>query len=268
MLLVIDVGNSHTVTGLYDGDKLVGKWRLKSDRAKTDDEIAVHYHSLFSMVGLNTADIAGVVLASVVPTLERAWLSCCRKYFFTHLQEAIYVVSAKSVSDMISVKLANPGEVGADRLVNGIAAYNQYQMPLVVIDFGTAITFDCVQRGCEYIGGAILPGISISLDALSSKTAKLPHIAVTSSPERVIGTTTVEAMTSGITFGYGSMIDGMIRNIRHEMTGSENGECKVIATGGMASVISPNASTIDVVDPLLTLTGLKMIYDHKAGAGQ
>ena len=193
MLLVIDVGNSQTVTGLYAGEELIGHWRLKSDRAKTDDEIAVHYHSLFSMLGVDTGDISGVVLASVVPTLESAWRSCCSKYFFSHIKERIFVVSAESVRDLITIRLPNPGEVGADRLVNGIAAYREYPTNLVVIDFGTAITFDCVSADCEYLGGAILPGVAISLDALSSRTAKLPHIDVNRIPERVIGTSTVAA---------------------------------------------------------------------------
>lgn len=263
MLLVIDVGNSHTVTGLYDGDQLIGKWRFKSDRAKTADEIAVHYHSLFAMEGINTEAISCVVLASVVPTLETALISCCRKYFFSQLTEPVFVVSSQSVDDMVTVSVPHAGEVGADRLVNSIAAYNLYEKPLIVIDFGTAITFDCVQSGCEYVGGVILPGIAISLDALSSRTAKLPHIDVTEPPENVIGTTTVGAMTSGIVYGYGSMIDGMVQRIQAEMISSDSGDVKVVATGGMASVIAPYSAAIDTVDPLLTLTGLKMIYDYK-----
>lgn len=263
MLLVIDVGNSHTVTGLYEGEKLVGQWRLKSDRAKTDDEIAVHYHSLFSMIGVNTKDVSGVVLASVVPALETAWRSCCQKYFFTHLEEELFVVSSRTVRDMIEIRLPYPEEVGADRLVNGIAAYNRFKKPLVVIDFGTAITFDCVSGDCAYLGGAILPGIAISLDALSSRTAKLPQIDVSRKPDTAIGKSTVEAMTSGIVYGYGGMIDGVIANIREEMTGAPDGDMEVIATGGMASVIAPATTSIQHVDPLLTLAGLKVIYDVK-----
>lgn len=265
MLLVIDVGNSHTVTGLYEGDKLRGQWRLKSDRAKTDDEIGVHYHSLFSMTGIDTREVSGVVLASVVPSLESAWVSCCSKYFFTHLQKKIFVVSADSVQDMICIRLPNPGEVGADRLVNGIAAFRRFKKPVVVIDFGTAITFDCVSGSCEYLGGAILPGIAISLDALSSRTAKLPQIDISKKPASAIGKSTVEAMTSGIVYGYGGMIDGVIQRIRKEMTGSENGDMEVVATGGMASIIAPATQSIQHVDPLLTLEGLKIIFNQKVG---
>ena len=263
MLLVIDVGNSHTVAGLYRGDELLGHWRLKSDRAKTDDEIAVHYHALFSMLEVDTLDITGVILASVVPTLESSWKSCCRKYFFKHLQDKIFVVSAECVRDMIGIKLPRLDEVGADRLVNGIAAYKMVNKPLIVIDFGTAITFDCVNHNCEYIGGAIMPGVAISLDALSSKTAKLPHIDVSKKPESVIGTTTVEAMNIGVVHGYGSMIDGMVEKISKEMMADGSEQPVVVATGGMASVIAPATSSIKHVDQLLTLKGLKYIYETK-----
>lgn len=266
MLFVIDVGNSHTVTGLYDGDRLVGKWRLKSDRKQTDDELAIRYNSIFTMAGINTRDITGVVLASVVPTLEAAWISCSKKHFFDHLQEDMLVVSSANVSDMISIKLPNPGEVGADRLVNAIAAYEKHRSNLVVVDFGTAITFDCVTVACEYLGGAIVPGIAISLEALATKTAKLPHIDVSQAAHRIIGKTTVEAMKSGILYGYGAMLDGMISGIRKELTTPKHPEMVVIATGGMASIVAPYSTTIDHIDSLLTLEGLKIIYSHKTDA--
>jgi type III pantothenate kinase len=173
------------------------------------------------------------------------------------------VISSTNVADMIQIKLPNPDEVGADRLVNAIAAFQRYRCNLVVIDFGTAITFDCITSRCEYLGGAILPGIAISLEALSTKTAKLPHIDVTSPPESIIGKSTVEAMKSGILHGNGAMIDGMIAQIGKELSGSGNEEMKVVATGGMASLIAPYSTAIDHVDPLLTLEGLKIIYEYK-----
>lgn len=263
MLFVIDVGNSHTVTGLYDGDKLVGKWRLKSDRKMTADELAIQYHTLFKIEEIDTAKITGVILASVVPTLETAWMDCSQKHFFSHLSEPVLIISNTNVSDLITIQLPHPEEVGADRLVNAIAAYNQHKCNLVVIDFGTAITFDCVTSNCEYLGGAILPGIAISLEALSTKTAKLPHIDISSGPQNVIGKSTVEAMQSGILYGYGAMLDGMIQGIRKEMTSAADNELKVIATGGMASLISPYSTAIDCIDPMLTLEGLKIIHTAK-----
>lgn len=263
MLFVIDVGNSHTVTGLYEGDHLVGTWRLKSDRKQTDDEIAICYNTIFAMEQIDTSKIQGVVLASVVPRLEAAWVSCCKKHFFTHLQDDLLVISNKNVADMISIKLPNPSEVGADRLVNAIAAYEKHKNNIVVVDFGTAITFDCVNIKCEYLGGAIVPGIAISLEALATKTAKLPHIDVSQSIGKVIGTTTVEAMQSGILYGYGAMLDGMINGIKTELTTKEYPEMTVVATGGMASVVSPYSTTINYIDSMLTLEGLKIIFTAK-----
>jgi len=263
MLFVIDVGNSHTVTGLYDGERLVGKWRLKSDRKQTADELAISYHTLFKMEGIDTGKITGVVLASVVPTLESAWVTCCKTKFFHHLQEPVLVVSNTNVSEMITIKLPNPSEVGADRLVNAIAAYRKFQTHLVVVDFGTAITFDCVTSRCEYLGGAIVPGVAISLEALSTKTAKLPHIDVSDGPDHVIGTSTVEAMKAGILYGYGAMLDGMIAKIKMELTTKDDRRMMVIATGGMASIVAPYATVIDHIDPLLTLEGLREIYHVK-----
>lgn len=263
MLFVIDVGNSHTVTGLYNGDRLVGKWRLKSDRRQTADELAISYHTLFGMEGIDTRSISGVVLASVVPSLEAAWKTCCDKQFFQHLQTPVLIVSDTNVTDMITIKLPHPEEVGADRLVNAIAAYQEFRTNLVVVDFGTAITFDCITSRCEYLGGAIVPGVAISLEALSSKTAKLPHIDVSSGTARIIGRSTVEAMKGGILYGYGAMLDGMIARIRQELTTPEDSQMTVVATGGMANIVAPYTSSIDHIDPLLTLEGLRLIYSAK-----
>ncbi len=262
MFFVIDVGNSHTVTGLYSENKLAAQWRLKSDRKSTADELAVSYDALFTMAGIDKTKIKGIILASVVPTLETAWKNCCRKHFTGCLERDIFVVAVDEIKDLITVKLDNPREVGADRLVNGIAAWNIFQCKLIVIDFGTAITFDCITEKCEYLGGSILPGIAISLEALADKTAKLPHIDVAVPPASIIGKTTVQAMKSGILYGYGAMIDGLVGGIRAEMTRS--GEAvKVVATGGMAGIIEPFTTTIDLIDPLLTLKGLEIIYKKK-----
>lgn len=263
MFFVIDIGNSHTVTGLYDKNELAGQWRLKSDNKCTADELAISYNTLFAMAGIDKSRIKGIILASVVPTLETAWIKCCRKHFSENLTSDIFVVAVNDIKDLISVKLDNPREVGADRLVNGIAAWDMHRCKLIVLDFGTAITFDCITEKCEYLGGAILPGIAISLEALANKTAKLPHIDVREKPLSIIGKTTAQAMRSGILYGYGAMIDGLVKGIRHEMTMRAEEKVKVIATGGMAELIAPFATSIDLIDPMLTLNGLKIIYNRK-----
>lgn len=260
MFLVVDVGNSHTVTGMYDNDVLIGQWRLKSDAKSTVDELAIRYHTLFAMVGIQKEKIKGIIIASVVPTLETAWLSCCRKHFSASLTDDIIVVAVDRLADLIQVKLDNPQEVGADRLVNSIAAWDTAQCKQVIIDFGTAITFDCLTEKCEYLGGTILPGIAISLEALANRTAKLPHIDVSEPPANIIGKSTVQAMKSGILYGYGAMIDGLVQGIRKEMVESDVETFRVVATGGMSSLIAPFATAIDVIDPLLTLNGLAIIY--------
>jgi type III pantothenate kinase len=264
MLFVIDIGNSHTVTGLYDGDLLVGQWRLKSDRDMTADELAISYSALFAMAGIDKLGITDIAIASVVPTLETAWSNCCREHLAANLRNPPLIVSAATVGELIAIKTDNPDEVGADRLVNGIAAWEQFRTDLIVIDFGTAITFDCVTSRCEYIGGIIFPGIGISLEALARKTAKLPHIDVAERSEKIIGTNTIQAMKSGILYGYGAMIDGLSRGISLEMTGDEN-KAKVIATGGMARLIAPYAFSISEIAPNLTLEGLRLIYRRKNG---
>lgn len=262
MLFVIDIGNSHTVSGLYENNILIGQWRLKTDREMTADELAISYNSLFSMAGIDKRRITGIVLASVVPTLENAWIACCREHFSENLAQPPFVVSASTVAELITIKTDNPSEVGADRLVNGIAAWERFKGDLIVIDFGTAITFDCVTARCEYLGGIIFPGIRISLEALATKTAKLPHIDVSEPAPKFIGTNTIQAMKNGILHGYGAMIDGLVRGIGREM--SDNPESvRVVATGGMAGVIAPYASTIAEIDPMLTLSGLQIVFAKK-----
>ncbi len=260
MFLVVDVGNSHTVTGMYKDDKLIGQWRIKSDSRSTSDELAIRYHALFAMEDIKQEDIRGIVIASVVPTLQTAWLNCCKKHFSAHLDNEVFVVTVDKIKDLITVQLDNPKEVGADRLVNGIAAWNLHKTKQVVIDFGTAITFDCVTEKCEYLGGSILPGIAISLEALANKTAKLPQVDVSEVPNSIIGKSTVQAMKSGILFGYGAMIDGLVQGIRAEMVTNPDEDFKVVATGGMARLIAPFAKSIDVIEPMLTLQGLEIIY--------
>lgn len=262
MLFVVDIGNSHTVTAVYQNDELLGHWRLTSDRNRTVDEIGMRYTTLFSMIGLEISGIEKIVISSVVPTLETAWVECCKKYFSAIEQQHIFVVSHQTVEDLVTVMVDNPSEVGADRLVNAIAAWYAYQSNVMVIDFGTAITFDCVASPCQYLGGAIVPGMNLSLDALSSKTAKLPHIDISSPPANVVGKNTIDAMKSGVLFGYGAMIDGLVKRMWDDLQWHDNGDLSVIATGGGAALIAPYSEVIDKVEPLLTLKGLKTICDR------
>lgn len=259
MLLVIDVGNSHTVTGLYDGENLIGHWRLKTDRDLTADELAISYRSLFSMEGIKQSVITHIVLASVVPTLSAAWLHCCQKHFAHHLQQPVINLSYATMSALVTVETDNPTEVGIDRLVNAYGAWRKHQKDLIVIDFGTAITFDCVTKDCVYLGGVILPGIAISLDALASRTAKLPMIDISDPPLSLIGKNTVHAMQSGILYGYGAMVDGIVAGIQKEMA-TQAAETTVIATGGMAQLIAPFTSTIREIDTHLTMQGMQLIF--------
>lgn len=262
MFLAVDIGNSHTVTGMYENSELIGHWRIKSDARSTGDELALCYHALFAMAGIKIDAIEGIIIASVVPTLQTAWIACCEKHFSAHLEKDIFIVTVDNISSLITVQLDNPKEVGADRLVNAIAAWKTNRCKQVVIDFGTAITFDCITEKCEYLGGSILPGIAISLEALANKTAKLPHIDVTNAPPKIIGKSTVQAMKSGILYGYGAMIDGLIKGIHREMAADANEPFKVLATGGMAKIIEPFAGSIDTIEPMLTLQGLQIIYNE------
>lgn len=258
MLFVIDIGNSHTVIGLYEGEKLQGHWRIKSDRNQTPDEIAIQFNALFSMTGLDHLTITGIILSSVVPSLEAAWIDCCTKHFSHNLDSRPLVVNSESLKDLIDIRTDYPAEVGADRLVNAIAAWSRYQSYLIVIDFGTAITFDCVSDTCEYMGGTILPGVAVSLEALSNRAAKLPHIDISTPPQAVIGKNTVDAMKSGILYGYGAMIDGLVEVLSKEMCGTE--KINLVATGGMAGLIIPYSRKVDHIEPMLTLQGLHYIF--------
>jgi len=267
MLLAIDIGNSHTVLGLFHHDRLIGQWRFHSDRDRTEDELAIQCYGLFSLIGVDGGKISHCILASVVPTLEKVWVSWCTKYLAAQLAQPLQVVTAKWIKQHLSIRTEHPEEVGVDRLVNSLAAWQKHQCNLVVIDFGTAITFDCVRACGEFIGGLILPGISISLAALSSGTAKLPSIDLSVGPDKVIGTNTIQAMKSGILHGYGALVEGLIQRILAEMAAPQE-TCQVIATGGMAHLIAPYSEAIHEIDPTLTLTGLHFLSTHCRNAGK
>ncbi|MEJ2057315.1 MAG: type III pantothenate kinase, partial [Desulfofustis sp.] len=214
MLFVIDIGNTHTVAGIIEEESISRQWRIKTDPAMTADELAIQYSNLFHMAGIDAADVCGIALSSVVPQLESAYFQCCSQLFTLSSGVEMINVCSENVADIIEVKLTNPSEIGADRLVNSIAAFHLCRSNAIVIDFGTAITFDCISENSEYLGGLILPGLHVSLGALSRKAAKLPEIDLRQPPENVIGNSTVSAMKSGVLFGYGAMIEGLIEKVK------------------------------------------------------
>ncbi len=257
MLFAVDVGNSHTVSGIYKDGQLVGNWRLQSRQDRTADELAIRYHGLFQMVGINPELITGFIVASVVPTLETSWLHFARSYL-TKLKQSPLAVN-HTLKFGMNIATENPAEVGADRIVNAVAAWERFHSPLIVIDFGTAITFDCVNNEPAYVGGTIHPGIGISLDALATRTAKLPRLDIDVTPDHPIGTTTVKAIHSGMLYGFGGLVDRMVQVLSRQLTPDQE-RARTIATGGMAELIKPYSQTIDEIDTELTLTGLQIIY--------
>ncbi len=253
MLLAVDVGNSHMVIGLFAGRDLRCHWRMKTDASCTVDELAALFHGLFAMEKLAFADIRAIAIASVVPPMALTWKAFTAKYLHC---EPLMVTSATAG---IAIRTDNPAEVGADRLVNAVAAYHEYHGPLIIVDFGTAITFDCVAADGAYLGGVIAPGMAISLEALGSRTAKLPRVDISTPPPQAIGTNTIDAIKAGILYGYAGLIEGLIKRIQAEMAPAK---ARVIATGGMAALIAPYTEAIEAVDPMLTLKGLQILHEQ------
>lgn len=252
MLFAVDVGNSQTVCGLFKKSTLLCHWRLKTDREETADELAARFLPLFTMQNIHFKDITGVIVASVVPTQQQAWHEFSTRYADCEP----LIVSGLSLATGIKIITDNPAEVGADRIVNAVAAFEQFNKSCIVVDFGTAITFDCISAKGEYLGGAIMPGMSIALDALASRTAKLPRIDISAPPQKAIGTNTVDAIKSGLLFGYGALVDGLIKKLSAEFADTP----QVIATGGMAELVAPYTESIQIVDPMLTLKGLYILH--------
>jgi type III pantothenate kinase len=265
MLLTVDVGNSHTVIGIFYDQTLIHQWRLKTDRNQTADDLAIACYALFQLQGIQREEIHAFVLCSVVPTLETAWLHFANKHFTACLIPPTVVSSTSDTG--IQIMTDNPAELGADRIVNAVAAWDYFATALIVIDFGTAITFDCVSSKAEYLGGAIHPGIGISLDALAGKTAQLPRINLNEQTSKALGRNTVDAIRSGILHGFGGMIDRMVSLLSQDILAQdslpEGSKVQVIATGGMAELIAPYSSSVDFVDPVLTLTGLRLIHERR-----
>lgn len=250
MILVIDIGNTNTVIGVYDGTNLVKDWRIRTERRTTEDEFNILARNLFSESDINSRNIAKTIISCVVPPMVTILDSFCRKY----LGHAPHWVDAMSVSSL-PIRYKNPSEVGADRIVNAVAAFHKYQTSLVVIDFGTATTFDSISEKGEYLGGAISPGIMIASEALFMKASKLPRVEIFVPPENVIGKDTTSSIKAGIIFGYAGLVDGIVRRMQIEMDTNP----KVIATGGLAELMYQVSETIEVVEPTLTLEGLRII---------
>ena len=251
MLLAIDVGNSNNVIGLFSGEKLLTHWRIRTEWNRTADEYWVLIKEFILLNDVETETIDDIIIACVVPPLVPILQGMAKKYF---LCEPLIV--GPGVKTGISILYRNPSEVGADRIVNSVAAFEKYGGPLIIVDFGTATTFDVVSNKGEYLGGSIFPGVQISLEALFKNTAKLPRVDMTL-PEKVIGKSTVESLRSGAVYGFSGMVEAIVRQIKDELGQS----ARVIATGGVLDWITNKTSVIDTLDPFLTLDGLRIIYE-------
>ena len=252
MLLVIDVGNTNMVLGVYKDTELLDHWRISTDRQRTTDEYGVLIRELFYLNDLRADDINAIIISSVVPPVVPTLERMCQRYF--GLSPLLIGPGVKTGMD---IRYDNPREVGADRIVNAVAAYEKYGGPVIIVDFGTATTFCAVDAKGVYLGGSICPGIGISTEALVQRTDKLPRIELKRT-DSVICRNTIESMQAGVFYGFVGQVEGIVSRMRRELDMS----ARVVATGGLAVVIAPATKTIDVVEPMLTLEGLRIIYER------
>ena len=256
MLLAVDVGNTQTVLGLFEGERLAEHWRVATESERTGDELAALLADLLALRSLGFGDVSGVCLSSTVPSLVRAYQELAERHI-----EAPLLVLGPGTKTGIPVLYDDPREVGPDRIANAVAARERYGSPCIVVDFGTSTNFDAVSSDGEYVGGVLAPGIEISMDALFARAARLTKVDFVE-PESVIGKTTVAALQSGLVYGFAGQVDGIVERMRAELGDT----APAIATGGLAELIAPHTKTIEKVDPLLTLDGLRLIWDRNQAA--
>lgn len=253
MLLAVDIGNTNTVLGLFNGEQLIQEWRIRTEVNATEDEYGITIRNLFAARSLALEEVADIIISCVVPPVLNAVERFCRKYF-----KLTPLVVGPGIRTGMPIFYDNPKEVGADRIVNAVAAYEVYKTAIIVVDFGTATTFDYISDKGEYMGGVISPGIMISCEALFQKASKLPRVEIFARPPSIIAKNTISSMNAGIVYGYSGLVEGIITRMRKEV----RNEAKVIATGGLAQLIAGECSVIDVVDEHLTLRGLRIIFER------
>lgn len=252
MLLAIDAGNTNITFGVFQGNELLASWRLTTDPLRTADEYGSQLRSLFELDGLSVKQVQAIIVASVVPQLEQTFEWMCDRYL-----QVMPAFVNHATDTGLKLLYDQPAELGADRIVDAVAAVAKYGAPCIAIDFGTATTFNAINSEHEYLGGIIAPGLMTSASALSSRTAKLPRVEI-ERPEKVIATSTTQAIQSGLYYGYAGLVDRLIEQVREEMGGA----AKVIATGGLARLLESASQHIDVVDETLTLDGLRLVYER------
>lgn len=255
MILVMDVGNTQTVLGIYSGQKLLTDCQVSTEKNRTADEHGLMIQAFLGSKNINSSDIKAVVLSSVVPPVTASFATMSRRYFRVEP-----LIIGPGVKTGLPILYENPKEVGADRVVNAVAGIHIYGPPLIIVDFGTATTFCSINEKGEYLGGAIFPGLGVAAEALFLRAAKLPRVEL-EAPAKVIGKNTVNSIQSGLIYGYTDLVDGIIRRISKEM----HCEPKIVATGGLSKVIAPESQMIEKINPVLTLEGLRIIYELNYG---
>jgi type III pantothenate kinase len=263
MLLTIDVGNTNTVLGVFSGDEVIEHWRIATDPVRTADELAVILQGLLGQSALfKDPDITGIALCSTVPSVLHEMREMLGRYY----PDVTSVIVEPGIKTGVPVRTDNPKEVGSDRIMNSLAAVHLYGGPAIVVDFGTSTNFDAVSANGEFVGGALAPGIEISVDALSRRAAQLLKVEL-ARPNRVIGKNTVESLQSGIIFGFAGQIEGIARRMAEELAPDDPDSVTIIATGGLAPLVIDEVGVIDVYDPWLTLTGLRLVYERNTSGG-